>query len=360
MKAVRWHGADDVRVDDVPEPEGPGPDDVVIEVDLASICASDVAEWRSGPYVIPVKRPHRLTGKMAPVTLGHEYVGRICALGASVKDLNLGDRVCGDACLRCGACYWCLRGEYNICEQGGSVGFHLDGAFARYLRVPSYAVYRVPDEVSDREAAIVEPLAVALHGLQQANFTAGDSVTVVGFGMIGASATIAALSLGASQVVVVEPNLRRAELAVELGARSAVDPSGDTVRDVRQHTDGRGSDVVIECTGRADTLAPAVEMARRGGRIVLCGLSHQPSQLQTDRLVYFEREIVGALGYRYDHPTVIGLLAAQRLDVSKLFAPSIALDNVVNDGFVAMVDDPDVAHRIPVRIDASSGASVDV
>src|ERR1700679_3296377 len=140
MKAVRWHGANDVRVDDVPEPMGPEPDDVVIEVDLASICASDVAEWRSGPYVIPVKRPHRLTGKIAPGTLGHEYVGRICALGASVKDFTLGDRVCGDACLRCGTCYWCLRGEYNICEQGGSVGFHLDGAFARYLRVPSYTV----------------------------------------------------------------------------------------------------------------------------------------------------------------------------------------------------------------------------
>src|SRR5262245_19271290 len=126
MRAAVWHGRQDVRIDDVPSPAITSPGDVLVEVDLATICASDVTEWISGPHVIPVDRPHPLTGHRGPVILGHEYIGHVVDSGDTT--LRVGERVCGDACLRCGTCYWCVRGEYNICPVGGSVGYHLHGA----------------------------------------------------------------------------------------------------------------------------------------------------------------------------------------------------------------------------------------
>jgi (R,R)-butanediol dehydrogenase/meso-butanediol dehydrogenase/diacetyl reductase len=348
MRAARWHGAGDVRIEDVDEPELSRRGDVLIDVDLATICASDLAEWRDGPHVIPVGRPHRLTGVVAPVTLGHEYVGRVREVGEGVTGLSVGDRVCGDACLRCGRCYWCVRGEYNICEVGGSVGLHHDGAFAARLVVPDYTLAAVPTTVDDRSAAVVEPLAVSLHALRQVRMQAGDSVLVVGMGMIGAGVLMLAVALGARTVIVLEPSPSRQALAGKLGAAAVLDPRvADTRREVRQLT-GIGADVVLDCTGRPDTLGDAIEFSRRGGRIAICGISHEPSIVHTDRLVYFERELVGCLGYRYDHATVLGLLANGHLDTSHLFADPIELTDLVDSGLRRMAEDPGVELRVPV------------
>ncbi|GIF25538.1 (R,R)-butanediol dehydrogenase/meso-butanediol dehydrogenase/diacetyl reductase [Actinoplanes tereljensis] len=345
MLAAVWHGAKDVRVEEVAAPGAPRPGEVVVAVDLACICASDLAEYRDGPHVIPVRRPHRLTGRTAPVILGHEFVGRVLEAGDS--GLTAGDRVCGDACLRCGVCFWCRRGEYNICESGGSIGLHTDGAFARYLTVPGYTLHRVPDAVDDRAAAIVEPLAVGLHGLRRGRFEAGETVTVVGFGMVGAAVTLLAAAIGAGRVIVVEAAPDRAEAARQAGATDVLAP-GDTLRGaVRELTEGRGSDLVLDCTGRADVLPVSVELSRRGGRVVVCGLAHEPSAIRADRLVYFEREVIGSLGYRYDHEAVLRLLASGRLDVSRLFAPAIRLEDIVTDGFEATNTSK---LRIPVAI----------
>jgi (R,R)-butanediol dehydrogenase / meso-butanediol dehydrogenase / diacetyl reductase len=351
MRAARWHGPGDVRVEEVAEPAIRHPADVLVEVDAAMICASDFAEWRNGPHVIPVKRPHPLTGMTAPVTLGHEYVGRVSAVGADVRNVAVGDRVCGDACLRCNRCYWCLRGEYNICEKGASVGLHADGAFAPALVVPDYTLVPVPAGVSDQNAAVVEPLAVGLHALRQTRMAAGDTVVVIGFGMIGAACTLLANATGAAQVIVVELSEQRARLAAQLGADLASGPGPDLRRTVRSRTSGRGADVILECTGRPGVVGDAVELSRRGGRIGLCGIPHEPSSLRTDRLVYFEREIVGCLGYRFDHDTVIGLLANGSLNgIKPIFADPVDLADVVRGGFERMASDPDVPLRIPLSV----------
>jgi len=352
MKAARWHGRGDVRIDEVPEPVLSHRGDVIVSVDLASLCASDLAEWRDGPHAIPTTRPHRLTGALSPLTLGHEYVGRVVEVGPDVTRVQVGDRVCGDACLRCGNCYWCLRGEYNICEQGGSVGLHIDGAFAPRLVVPDYTLCKVPDSVDDRSAAIVEPMAVALHALRRVKMAAGDCVLVMGLGMVGAGVVLMAIALGARRVIVVEPSVRRRELALGLGADSVLDPRDPGLRsEVRSLTDGIGADVVLDCTGRADVLDGAVDLSRRGGRIGICGLSHEPSSIRSDRLVYFERDLVGCLGYRYDHTAVVALLSAGRVDPSLLLAADpIELDHIVPDGLARMASDPDVPLRILVRV----------
>lgn len=351
MKAARWHGPADVRVEDVPRPGTPGPEDVVVAIDLATICASDLAEYRDGPHVIPVERPHRLTGMTAPITLGHEFVGRVVAIGDAVTRLAVGDRVCGDACIKCGTCFWCERGEYNICEVGASIGLHVDGAFAQLLRVPAYTLHRVPTGVDDRAAVIVEPLAVGFHALRQGRLVVGETVVIVGFGMVGAAAAMIASASGAARVIVVDPAEERAAAARRAGASDVLSPGPELRGAVRSLTAGRGADVVLDCTGRSSVLASSVELARRGGRIVVCGIAHDPSSLRADRIVYFEREVIGSLGYRNDHEAVLRLLASGRLDVGWLFAPAIALDDIVEQGLDVMRDAPPAQWlRIPVLV----------
>ena len=331
-----------MRLEEVPEPE-PGPGEVLVEVACAAVCGSDVAEYRDGPHVIPVSRPHPLTGQTAPVTLGHEYSGRVAALGAGVQGLLVGDRVCGDSCLRCSRCRWCLRGEYNICRVGGSVGLHLDGAFARHLVVPAYALVKLSDAVSARAGALVEPLAVGLHAVTQGRLQAGDVVVVVGFGMIGCATALAATAMGAGEVLVVEPRQDRAQLALDLGVTRVLADGLDAARrEIR-------ADIVVECSGRAELASGALELTRRGGRLVLAGIAHAPSELDLSRVVYFEREVIGALGYRFDLERVVALMEAGRLDVTPLVAHEpIPLTAILEQGLERNISDPAAPLRILV------------
>ena len=349
MRAAVWHGAGDVRVEGWPDPPPPGAGDAVVRVTRAAICGTDVAEYRDGPHMIPTTRPHPLTGRTAPIVLGHEYAGVVDRVGPDVTTLAPGDRVCGDSCLRCNACWWCLRGEYNICVRGASVGLHADGAFAPYATIPAYALEKVPDAVSDDWAAVAEPLAVGLHATRQGDLQAGDTVVVVGAGMIGAAAATMARARGAGAVIVVDPAPHRRELALAIGAEDALDPTGDDVRGhVRARTQGRGADLVIDCSGRSDAFAPDLELCRRGGTVAICGLGHEPARVDLNRIVYFERRVVGVLGYRFDHGAVLGLLADRRVDPSPLLGDVIDLGAIVPEGFERIRRDPTAPLRVLV------------
>jgi (R,R)-butanediol dehydrogenase/meso-butanediol dehydrogenase/diacetyl reductase len=353
MKAAVWHGALDVRIDDLADPGEPAPGRALVEITRAAICGSDLAEYLHGPHAIPVGRAHPLTGRSAPLTLGHEYSGRVVAVGDHIGDLRPGDRVCGDSCLRCHTCFWCLRGEYNICSRGASVGLHADGAFAAFLDVPAYVLERVPESIPDAQAAIVEPLAVGLHSVRQGRLEPGDTAVVIGFGMIGAAAAIMARASGAGSVIVLERQPGRRALALELGAAAAIDPAREGLRrEILARTAGIGADVVLDCTGRADTLTTAIELARRGGRIVVVGLPHDRSEVDPRRIVYFEREIIGALGYRFDHRRVMAMLEAGETELGLLTSEPIPLSDLVSAGFDRMVEDANA----PLRILVAPGA----
>ena len=195
MKALRWHGREDVRLEEVPDAEVGGFADCLIEVSICGICGSDIAEYRLGPTMI-WPRSHPLSGREPPITLGHELVG-VLVEGSSVDgSIQPGDRVAVDACLRCEKCAACRRGDYHLCRFGGSVGLHCDGGFAPLLAVPAYTLVAVPDEVSDMQAALTEPFAVALHALERGGLGGGDDVLVLGFGPIGAATALVARSRG--------------------------------------------------------------------------------------------------------------------------------------------------------------------
>jgi (R,R)-butanediol dehydrogenase/meso-butanediol dehydrogenase/diacetyl reductase len=343
MLALRWHAAGDLRVEDVPEPEG-GPGMAVVEVAACGICGSDLAEFKAGPKMIRTS-PHPLTGRMPPLTLGHEFAGRVVS-ASDDETWPEGTRVTADACWRCGRCEACVAGDYHMCRYGGSIGLHSDGAFARFVAVPEYTLVRVPDGVSDRAAAMTEPLAVGLHALDRGGTRAGDAVLVLGFGPIGAAAAVLARALGATPVVV-EIDSARAECARALGF-ATLDVGDDLPRRVRRAVGGGGAPVVIESTGVASVLPQAIECAARGGRIVAVGLTGAPSAIDSSRLTFYERSLVGSLGYRHDLPRVIRMVADGLVDPEPLISGTVPL-SAAPETFASLASSP--GDRVKVMVD---------
>ena len=186
MKAAVWHGYKDVRIEEVAEPT-PKKGQVKIAVDWAGICGTDRHEYE-GPNFIPVKKPHRLTGRVAPLIIGHEFSGRIVELGEDVDGWKVGDRVTANGSLTCGKCEACRSGRYNICQKLGFLGVGDDGAFADYVVVEAAKLFRIPEGVSQREAAVAEPLACGIHATNLMGDMNGKDVVVIGPGIIGLSA----------------------------------------------------------------------------------------------------------------------------------------------------------------------------
>jgi (R,R)-butanediol dehydrogenase/meso-butanediol dehydrogenase/diacetyl reductase len=320
IQALRWHGRHDVRLDEVNEPQRGDAGFALIEVAYCGICGSDLAEYTAGPVLIRPS-PHPLSGQHPPLTLGHEFSGRVVD-AADANGFEPGMRVTVDACWRCGSCEACQRGDYHLCRYGGSIGLHSDGAFAPLVRVPTYTLVPVPAEVSDQQAALTEPFAVGFHALERGGLRPGDDVVVFGFGPIGAASALVARAAGARTHVVEVSPARRAR-AGELGFPALDGGDEELPRTVRRAVRGGGADVVIESTGAAAVVPRAVECAKRGGRIVIVGLTKTHAQVDPSRLTLFERTMTGSLGYRHDLPRVAALMEQGTLD------PSVIVDDVV-------------------------------
>ena len=338
MQALRWHANNDLRLEEVPTPQ-PGPHDVLIEVAACGICGTDLHEFRHGPNMIR-PTPHPLSGVAPPLTLGHEFSGRIAAVGDDVTDLNPGQLVTVDPCLRCGSCPSCLRGDYHLCTKGGSVGLASHGAFASHVLVPQVNVLPVPDGVPAEWAAVAEPLAVGLHAATRAGIGPGDVVLVIGAGPIGIASLLGAISRGAAAVYVSEPVPGRAELARRFGATEAFDPSTtDVRREVFLRSGKVGPDAAIEATGRPDAFQLAINSIRRGGRVSIVGISDAQLSVDLRQVVLFERSVLGALGYHHDIERVLRLMASGRLDPGPFITDVRPLDAAV-DTFVQLATSP--------------------
>ena len=349
MKAAVWYGKKDVRVVEVPEPPTPPKDWVKIEVEWCGICGSDLHEYLAGPIFIPVGQPHPLTGGIAPITLGHEFSGKIVEVGEGVDKWKMGDRVAPDACQVCWECYWCKRMDYSCCEKLAFTGLATDGAFARYVNVPAYTLYKIPDTMTWEQGALVEPIAVALHAVRRAPIVAGNNVVVIGAGTIGLSALQCAKAAGAAQVIVLEMAKARKEYAKKLGATAVIDPSKcDAVAEVFKLTDGIGADVTIECVGGDKTGPLAVQTTRRRGVTVPVGIFERPSELHFNDLVFTEKEIKGSLGYNGEFAPVIKMISDGRLNADAMITGKIKLDDIIEKGFEELINNKDKNIKIIV------------
>jgi (R,R)-butanediol dehydrogenase / meso-butanediol dehydrogenase / diacetyl reductase len=343
MKAARWHGRGDVRIEDVPRPT-PGPGELLLRVSWCGICGTDLEEYRAGPSLIPVDVPNPLTGRAAPLTLGHEFAGSVAARGEGVTGFRVGERVAPEVVLYCGQCYFCRRHEYALCLNWAAIGLMTDGGLAEYAVVPAFSSARLPDSVSDEEGALVEPTEVAVRAVRKSHLRLGETVAIVGGGTIGLLVLQVARAAGAGAVYVIEPRVARRELALRLGATAAFCPdSPDWQSEVREACAGVGPDVAFECAGAPETADLAVHTARKGGRIVLVGIHPGRVPLSTLDVIVGEKRLVGSVQHHYDEdlPTAVQLLAEGKVRVRPLITGREPLERVVAAGFRALSEHPE-------------------
>lgn len=342
MKAVRWHARRDVRVDEVPEPAA-GPGEVVVRVAACGLCGSDLHEYLDGPLYIP-RGPHPLTGQAPPVTLGHEFCGRVVDVGPGVSTVRTGDRVAVNPCLSCGTCRWCRRGQPNHCARLGSLGLSRDGALAPLVAVPASGCHVLPADVGDEAGAFVEPLAVVLHACRRARLTGGEHVAVIGAGPIGLLLVQVLRMRVSGWVAVVEPREARRRLARALGADVAVDPGArDPAAVVAELSEGERAAVAFECVGQAGAFESAFRVVGKGGRVVVVGLVPERAPANLLGLVAHEKEIVGSSAYVDEFPEAIDLLAAGRVRVEPLVTGRIELADTLPRGLEALLR-PEAQH----------------
>lgn len=341
MKAAVWHGRRDVRIEDIPEPAAPGPGEVKLQVAWCGICGTDLHEYAAGPIFTQVNTPHPLSGRLAPLTPGHEFAGTVVAVGSGVTGFKVGDRVSPNPLLRCGECVYCKQGLPHLCSQIGFLGCHSDGGFGEFVNVnvargsrPIPVLYKLPDNVSMEAGAMVEPLAVGVHATVRGGLEKGESVVVVGAGPIGICTIQSARAAGAGQIIVLEPSAGRRAFAEESGATAVIDPTAtDAVKAVQDLTNGMGADCSFECVGAEKPLQLAVGTLRKGGRAVVVGIFEKPAALDYFDPVFFEKSLIGSFAYRDEFDPVLEMLADGRLQPEPIVTRKIGLKDLVAGGF---------------------------
>jgi (R,R)-butanediol dehydrogenase/meso-butanediol dehydrogenase/diacetyl reductase len=287
MPAAVYQRPGEVVVEERSVPR-PGPGEVLVEVDHCGICGSDIHLLLEG-----------WAGKPGLVA-GHEFTGAIAALGEGVEGWEIGDTVVEGTSPKCGRCRRCLEGKPSQCEnREGSVIDGHDGAFARYVLVRAESLLRLPPGLTARQAALAEPLAVALHGITRSGAAPGDSVMVIGAGPIGALSLAALVARGIGPVTVVEPGERRRQLAKDLGAAEVVDPTDlETFPPWEpERISDRAVHVVLECSGKKAAIEAGFHQLRRGGTMALVGAGIESPAFDPNRFILNELHVVGSFVY---------------------------------------------------------------
>lgn len=346
MRALVVNAPDAFAVEDVPRPE-PGPNEVLCKVRAVAICGTD-------PHII---QGHHLGfwPKEFPLVPGHEWCGDVVEVGpgAEVFGWEPGIRVAGTSHAACGFCRKCVEGRYNLCERFGDLrvhnqyGHNAPGAYADYVVHSIKSVFAVPDALSDEEAAMLDPAAIALHTVKRGGHAPGDTVVVVGPGVMGLLVAECARALGAGRVIVVGRGARL-EKAAALGHETVDFTQGDVVEAIRERTDGRGPEVALECSGAAGALRDCAAMLRKGGRVAVIGIPLEDADIPLQRIVLDEIEIVGVRAAAGEMAEIIPLVSAGRVRLRELITHSFALEDFA-DAYRTFTERVDGALKVVVR-----------
>jgi L-iditol 2-dehydrogenase len=328
-RAAVLYAAGDLRVEpvEVPEPQGR---EVLVEVKAVGVCGSDVHYYehgRIGEFVVE-----------QPMVLGHESAGVIAGLGPEATRHRVGDRVSMEPGVPCGRCRECRAGRYNLCPD---VEFFatppIDGSFANYVVIHEDFAFKLPDDVSDEEGALLEPLSVGIWACRKADVQPGDRVLVTGAGPIGLLAAQAARAAGATEITITDVKPRRLEIARATGATNALDVSAQPLADA-----GVEADVLFECSGHPAALMEGIRSLRPAGRAVVIGMG--PGEEATIPLSFLQnREIMltGTFRYANTYPVAIDLVAHRRVDLGAIITGHFALDDA-EAALRSTRDDPDM------------------
>ncbi|CAN7580066.1 alcohol dehydrogenase catalytic domain-containing protein [Caballeronia sp. LjRoot34] len=332
MKAAVLVAPRQFELRDVPVPEC-GTGDVLVKVERCGICGTDLHIYH-GNYSLD-----RL-----PLIPGHEFSGTIAEMGSSVSGLHIGQAVTADINLGCRSCFYCRKNEILNCTKMVQIGIHVDGGMAEYVRVPAHAVVPLPAAMSLQEGAMVEPLSCIVRAFRKSQLRLAESVLVIGAGPIGQMHLQLALRAGAAPVIVVEPNVQRAQLAKELGADVVISDASQVDAAVRAATDGRGVDVAIESVGSPELYEKAFTLIRPGGRVIAFGLAKPGQTFRISALDFVLREqgLQGSVaGMGDDMREAATLLGYKRIDVAPFLTTIYRIDDVEH-AFARLAEDKSV------------------
>ena len=323
MKAAFLHAPRDLRLEEAEIPEL-RPDGVLIEVKANGICGSDIhfyEDGRLGPFVVD-----------RPYIPGHESSGVVKKVGGEVDGLKPGDKVVPEPGIPCRRCAICKSGRYNLCPEGYFLSAPpVNGTFGEYVAVPWDFAHKVPESVSFEEAALVEPVAVAVHACNRAGLTPGDEVVILGAGPIGLAILMVARTMGAGRAVVVDLLENRLELAKKLGAAAVVNASSEDVASaVAGATGGGGPRIAFDAAGSTVTSALTVDVVGPGGKAVLVGWPGEKRfAYPVERILELEMEVLGVRRYANVFPAAISLIADGRVDADALITHRFPFEKVV-------------------------------
>ena len=315
MRCAKLVGPKKFEICEIEEPKKQ-PGKVMVDILKTGICGSDLHYFE--------------VGGPSGLVMGHEFCGKVVDNG-DVDGLNVGDRVTALPISPCGKCEPCLTGNPQYCLKtwDQAVGLSLDnpGGLTTKINVRSDLILKVPDNVSDEEAAMVEPAAVGLHAVHLADVKVGDKVLVIGSGIIGLVSAMFAKMDGASKVVVSEVNEARAKKAVELGVADEYILANDAFNENVAKITGSGFDIVIDCCGNSPAVSSAISAVKPGGKIVLVGVSLAPITIPSVVTVLHEVTMIGAIAYtKEEFKTCLDLMANGKIDVKKFLSKIVSLD----------------------------------
>lgn len=326
MKAAMFYDIGDVRYEETDVPQI-GRGELLIRIGKALTCGTDVKTY---------KRGHPLLLRKTPALFGHEYAGVVEETGEGVEQFEPGMRVVATNSAPCGSCFFCKRNSPNLCKQLKNT--LVNGAFAEYIRVPEPVVkwntHQIPDSLPFEQAALTEPLACVVHGIEEAGIEVGDTVAVIGAGPIGQMLIMLAKKRGASTVVASDLAELRRSMATKAGADIIIDPARtNPIEIVREETSGYGADVVIEAVGLPSTWEQAVKMTRDAGTTVLFGgaATGTTFEVDTGRFHYGQLTIKGVFHLKPKHvEQALSLLKAGDIDTDILISDEMPLSRITD------------------------------
>jgi L-iditol 2-dehydrogenase len=319
MKALVLTEYKHFELQDIPRPQ-PGPSDVLIKVQAVGICGSDV---------------HGMDGssgrRIPPIVMGHEASGIIVEIGESVRNWHIGDRVTFDSTVYALDDWFSRRGMYNLSDGREVLGvstpdFRRQGAFAEFIVVPQHILYQIPDNVSYTQAALVEPVAVALHALSLTPIQVNDTAVVVGAGMIGLFVIQALKLAGCGSIIAVDLDDDRLALALKLGATVALNAGRqDITAEVQALTHGRGADISFEVVGIAPAVKTAIDCVRKGATVTLVGNLSKSVDVSLQAIVTRQLRLQGSCSINGEYEAALDLISSGKINVEAILSAEVPL-----------------------------------
>lgn len=320
MKSAVFYKEKDLRIEEAVKPS-PKQGELLIKVMACGVCGTDVHIFNGdeGAAATPPK-----------TILGHEFSGIVEAVGEGVKGFSVGDRVCVDPNKLCNECYYCKNGMGHFCEDIIGIGTTIDGGFAEYCVIPQSQAYKISDETTYEAAAMTEPVACCVHGIDMCNISCGDSVVIIGGGMIGMIMLQLAKLSGAGKLIMLEPVKEKREIAERLGADICIDPTAEDAAEALKNNGVERAAVVIECVGKVKTMEEALRLAGKNSTVMLFGLTAPDDVMKIKPFDIFKKEITLKASFisPYTQKRALELIDSKKIDVSSIVYDVLPLEKL--------------------------------